>query len=1407
MRPIVLTLVALIICQAAFSQSFWAKRQAGGNVDETLGVVSDNEGNSYSTGYFSTTAGINDESLTVQGLTDIFVSKVLPNGFTEWSVSFGGSQSDRGLGITVDNSGNILVCGFYTGTVNFGNDVSLTSNGGQDAFVLKLDETGIPQWAKGIGSSGNSDRANAVAVDSLGNVFVTGQFSGDASFGVFDLNAADGTIDAFILKCDSNGNDQWIKQGTGESLERGMALATDNQGDIYVTGQFSGDLTFDNFYGNNVLNAVFLVKFSAEGEEEWIRSAGGTQEAIAYGITSDGESVFLTGDFGSSISILGGGFPQTINSGYARAFFILSFSENGSLNWSSTAGSGTLVSSRAIDYSNGELAVVGYFRCTFDQYSEVYGSGTFNSIGFEDAFVARYSAQNGDFLWSRNFGSRTDEQALGVALLPDGLEVICGAFTGDLILPVAQNLSGTYLFDAQSSSLEYCDDEFYGEFRKLQGSNEQDGFLIKVITEDRAPYDYYLRQNGMACDPAILGSCVYSSSDDVFTCPDSANVCFGSSIQFSPMTYNNEVAFDYNHYWTNPNGTTTDQATIEGEFSVMMVSLDGCYTGADELYVTIAPGVDPALLSDNVVVNNNALNTETIEVCEGDTVLIWASYPDSLIGNWQTWGEDFASGLDTLEVTIDSDFALEVQNEFGCTALNTIEVEFDLISEDLEVDIQFPYETDSVTICENWTSWGIQVNALVAGTNDIYPNDPYTIEWTVNQNAGIGYSPQSSINPVQDGWHIVTVTVEPNNNPCNDIQFSYTDVDSIYIEILEAPDVFLDVTGPSTMCPGDTLVLDIDYTGSLGVSINVAENFLDSVYITSPGNYAFWTDSTAENGCTGGDNANFLVSLISSPQIFTSPPNAVICPNDSVQILSDTDGDFLWQGPLGSVQGDNSLWVEESGLYFAEVTLYEGCVLVSNTIQLTEYSTPFLYSEDGFICQGGTEEIWVVSNSMETIEWLPPLSGSAGSQIVTDPGIYSVEVTGCEITTDISIEILPQEPEVSISLSDPEPVCEGDSIMVIASGDFEEYEWSPEGEGLSQWFDSPGSVSVTAFTDDGCQAVSNTLDLTFEPIPPVPTFQYELPCEGQPMEFLISSDNLEANVLSGPGGIVISNDSIQEIEQLWNDTNIYVFLTSPYCSGDTIALELSPKPYPDEPVPSTDSPVCTGTDLTLEVLNVESDVEYFWLTPNGDMLQGELVSYGVFDLSQEGQYLAYADLDGCLSDTVGIDVSLFETRQVVLPPDTSLCFIEDFFIGADTIFASYLWSDNSTDSIFYPTEDNSDQIFLLATDFNGCESVDFISVTFINCLVVVPNIITPNGDGINDEWIIELDQPQFYQAIVYNRLGRKVYQTNDASLGWDGSNSQSGEPCPEGTYFYVVQVNDFEGRLIEEQGSLTILRD
>jgi len=104
-RIILFLVISLLIFQEAECQSFWAKKQAGVNVDETLDVVSDDFGNSFSVGYFSTTANVNESDVFVEGLTDIFVSMVTQNGSTQWVRSFGGVQSDRGLSIAVDDFG------------------------------------------------------------------------------------------------------------------------------------------------------------------------------------------------------------------------------------------------------------------------------------------------------------------------------------------------------------------------------------------------------------------------------------------------------------------------------------------------------------------------------------------------------------------------------------------------------------------------------------------------------------------------------------------------------------------------------------------------------------------------------------------------------------------------------------------------------------------------------------------------------------------------------------------------------------------------------------------------------------------------------------------------------------------------------------------------------------------------------------------------------------------------------------------------------------------------------------------------------------------------------------------------------------------------------------------------------
>jgi gliding motility-associated-like protein len=290
-------------------------------------------------------------------------------------------------------------------------------------------------------------------------------------------------------------------------------------------------------------------------------------------------------------------------------------------------------------------------------------------------------------------------------------------------------------------------------------------------------------------------------------------------------------------------------------------------------------------------------------------------------------------------------------------------------------------------------------------------------------------------------------------------------------------------------------------------------------------------------------------------------------------------------------------------------------------------------------------------------------------------------------------------------------------------------------------------------------------------------------------------------------GEIISNESTVFISEFLNDTTFYVYLNTEICAGPIDSITVSPKPFPEAPIIATDAPVCTGAGLSLEVLNSAAGVDYFWLTPTGDMLQGDIVAYGISDLDQEGEYFAYANLENCISDTNGIEVSLFQTRQVILPPDTALCYIPNYIVAPDTLFESYQWFDGSSDSIFIPDFDLTFSVSLTVTDFNGCRSSDLMTIDFADCSIQIPNIITPNGDGLNDVWVIGLDRPVFFDVVIYNRWGRVVYESEDFSTFWDGTNYKSGELCSEGVYFYIIRVNDFEGRAFEQQGDLTVIRE
>lgn len=257
----------------------WAKQMGGsGSPDAGNSIALDGLGNILTTGYFSQTAdfdpGIGTYTLTPSGgfTNEIFISKVDFSGNFIWAKQLGGSTSDEGLSIAVDQANNILTTGFFNSTADFDPGVStytLASGGQKDIFISKLDAAGNFLWANKTGSFFD-DEGQSIATDAIGNVYTTGyfRFSPDFDPGTSTYSLTATLEDAFITKFSSIGNFLWAAQlgGPTSLYERGYGVKCDPSGNVHTTGFYYGTVDFDPTPATYTLNAtnenIFVHKMS-----------------------------------------------------------------------------------------------------------------------------------------------------------------------------------------------------------------------------------------------------------------------------------------------------------------------------------------------------------------------------------------------------------------------------------------------------------------------------------------------------------------------------------------------------------------------------------------------------------------------------------------------------------------------------------------------------------------------------------------------------------------------------------------------------------------------------------------------------------------------------------------------------------------------------------------------------------------------------------------------------------------------------------------------------------------------------------------------------------------------------------------------------------------------------------------
>ncbi|HET6244063.1 MAG: gliding motility-associated C-terminal domain-containing protein [Bacteroidetes bacterium] len=188
-------------------------------------------------------------------------------------------------------------------------------------------------------------------------------------------------------------------------------------------------------------------------------------------------------------------------------------------------------------------------------------------------------------------------------------------------------------------------------------------------------------------------------------------------------------------------------------------------------------------------------------------------------------------------------------------------------------------------------------------------------------------------------------------------------------------------------------------------------------------------------------------------------------------------------------------------------------------------------------------------------------------------------------------------------------------------------------------------------------------------------------------------------------------------------------------------------------------------------------------------------------VTEKGKYWVTVKLDGCVnSDTIFIDYNSIPTKN--FSNDTTICEGEEILLKIKQDNFNFLWQDNSTAGSFLLSEAGYYSVEISDDD---CYYSYEINVEVEQCELEMPNVFTPNNDGINDRFVpFEILLKTKGELFIFNRFGLKVFETENLVSGWGGM--CNGRPCNEGTYFWVVKFQTQTYGELTTKGFVTLLK-
>jgi hypothetical protein len=419
--------------------------------------------------------------------------------------AYGASPFDIGN----DKNGNIYLVGDFNTTANFSGTI-LNGLDYSDAFIAKYNPLGDLIWVKRAGGIAE-DRATNIAISDSA-IFIEGYFKDSMNFnspsawdiGPILFSDSDNSVNnRFIARYTLNGELVWAKRYGGSMFAEGSFGFSINNNKLFVAGYFRDSINFNTpivwltntLYAQDTTYDSFVCAFSQEGDFLWAKRAGGKKDDYGLGVSSDENSVYISGFFRDSINFntpFASGSNELVSMGLKDAF-IAKYDLNGTFLWAKRAGGIEDDYGGAIFIYNDKVYLSGGYREIVNFNTPFQsGSNELDSYDQQEIFIVKYD-NDGEVLWFNKMGSMGNESANNLIVNEQGVYT-AGIFDSFLYFLFPYNDTNFYLETEDDYDVFLSKHSLDGEFLwARRGGGPSDDFLLGMSQFNNT---IYLTGNG-----------------------------------------------------------------------------------------------------------------------------------------------------------------------------------------------------------------------------------------------------------------------------------------------------------------------------------------------------------------------------------------------------------------------------------------------------------------------------------------------------------------------------------------------------------------------------------------------------------------------------------------------------------------------------------------------------------------------------------------------------------------------------------------------------------------------------------------------------------------------------------------------------------------------------------------------